>query len=629
VNEPEPAPEADDDLTVTRASEAGAVARTMPRTLPIQRFSGRTAPALLTDTARRLPEKVFLRFVDPAAPGAPPRDVTFREFRRGAGRAAALLEEAGVGPGDRVLLLAENSPEWQMTAFGAQLLRAEPAAAFASLSAEPARALALRVRPKALLVGGRAQWEKLAPAAEALAAAGLSLVLSGEPLPPGALPAGVREVSSAVLDRAPPPAPALACPELPDAELDRRAAAVGEEDPFLLLFTSGTTGRPKGVRLPQRAIVHAIEGGRAAVGTTEADRGLHFLPFAHVAGHDQFALALAQGHTLLMIARREDLDGALALGPTYLFSVPLVYERIRLAVEAKIGAMPAPLRALVRAGLAGAARLRVDGAGRPGDGVRARLADALVGRAVRKRLGGHVRGLFAGGAPAAPALFRFFEALGIPFVELYGMSETAGLISSNLFAGPRRAGSAGIPTPDHELRTAADGELLLRGPLLCTGYLDEADTRAAFDADGFFHTGDVVRVQEDGALRVEGRKKHLLVLSTGKKLSPEPIETAIAAARPFEAAVLLGEGRPFVAAAVFVAKEEIARLAAQGLDAAEALLPRARAALSAFSEYEKPKRLVVLPGAPQDHPGLVTPTLKLRRERLLEQIDGAVQAVYA
>jgi len=596
----------------------------MPRTLAIQRFSGRTAPALLCDTARRLPSKAFLRVVDPAAPGAPPREVTFADFRRGAGRAAALLEGAGVGPGDRVLLLAENSPEWQMAAFGAQLLRAEPAAAFASLAAEPARALALRVRPKALLVGGRAQWEKLAPAVDALAAAGLALVLSGEPLPEGALPAGVREVPAAALGLT-----ALAGPELTEAELERRAAAVGEEDPYLLLFTSGTTGRPKGVRLPQRSIVHAIEGGRAAVGTSEADRGLHFLPFAHVAGHDQFALALAQGHTLLMIARRDDLERALALGPTYLFSVPLVYERMRLAVEAKIDGMPAPLRALVRAALAGAARLRVDGAGRPGDRARARVADALVGRAVRKRLGGHVRGLFAGGAPAAPTLFRFFEALGIPFVELYGMSETAGLISSNLFTGSRRAGSAGLPTPDHDLRVAADGELLLRGPLLCAGYLDEADTRAAFDADGFFHTGDVVRVQDDGALRVEGRKKHLLVLSTGKKLSPEPIETAIAAARPFEAAVLLGEGRPFVAAAVFVAKEELARLAAQGLDAAEALLPRVRAALSAFSEYEKPKRLVVLPGTPQDHPGLVTPTLKLRREQLLAQIDGAVQAVYA
>jgi long-chain acyl-CoA synthetase len=585
----------------------------MARTLDVHRFSARTVPALLCETARRIPGETFLRFLERA--GAPPRDLTFADFRRGVGRAAALLAGAGVGPGERVLLLAENSPEWQMLAIGAQLLRAEPAAAFASLSAEAVQGLALRVKPRALFVSTRAQWEKLAPAAAALAAGGLALVVSPEAL---ALPPGVRLESLAALEG-----------EVDVAALERQAAAVGQEDPFLLLFTSGTTGRPKGVRLPQRSIVHAIDGGTSAVGTSQADRGLHFLPFAHVAGHDQFMLALAEGHSLLMFAHRDQLEAALALRPTYLFSVPLVYERMRLGVEAKLEGLPGPLRKLARAALAGAARARVDGSRSPADRALAAVADGLVGRAVKRKLGGRVRGLFSGGAPAAPALFRFFESLGIPFVELYGMSETAGLISSNLFVGPRRAGGAGLPTPDHELRVAEDGELLLRGPLLCSGYLDAEDQQAAFTADGFFRTGDVVRVEADGSLTVEGRKKHLMVLSTGKKLSPEPIEAAIASAQPFEGAVLVGEGRPFVSAAVFVGQPELDRLAAQGLDAAEALLPRARAALSGFSEFEKPKRLVVIAGGPQEHPALVTPTLKVKREALLESIGDRLQAVYA
>jgi long-chain acyl-CoA synthetase len=588
----------------------------MPRTLDLHRFAARTVPALVCETARRTPGATFIRFLGPD--GAAPRELTFADFRAGVARAAALLAGAGVGPGDRVLLVAENSPEWQLLAIGAQLLRAEPAAAFASLSPEAVQAMALRVKPRVVFVSTRFQWEKLAPAGAALSAAGLSRVVAGEPL--AALPAGVTQE----------PLSALAGGAAIDvAALERQAAAVGQEDPFLLLFTSGTTGRPKGVRLPQRSIVHAIDVGHTAVGTSEADLGLHFLPFAHVAGHDQFMLALAEGHTLFMIAGREQMEAALALRPTYLFSVPLVYERIRLQVEAKLDALPGPLRRLARAALAGAARARVDGSRSGRDRALARVADALVARAVRRKLGGRVRGLFSGGAPAAPALFRFFEALGIPFVELYGMSETAGLISSNLFTGPRRAGSAGLPTPDHELRLAADGELLLRGPLLCSGYLDAEDDRAAFTADGFFRTGDVVRVEADGALTVEGRKKHLMVLSTGKKLSPEPIEAAIASARPFEGAVLVGEGRPFVSAAVFVGKAELARLAAEGLDAAEALLPQARAALSGFSEYEKPKRLVVIPGGPQDHPALVTPTLKVKREALLESIQQSLARVYS
>jgi long-chain acyl-CoA synthetase len=591
------------------------------RRLPIERFPARTLPALLLATARRGPERTFIRFLEPAEGEGRIRELTFADFRDGVGRAAAALREAGLSPGARVLLLAENSPEWQMLALAAQALRAEPAALFASLGAEQARDIAARVGPRVAFVSGPAQWEKLAGAGAALAAGGLSAVFSAEPLDPASLPAGVRAVAV-------PEVLGAGAPSLPPGELEALASAVGAEDPFLLLFTSGTTGRAKGVRLPQRAIVGAIEGGSVATARTEADLGLHLLPFGHVAGHDQFALALAQGHALVMIARREDLQRALALGPSYLFSVPLVYDRIRSAVEAKLAALPRSLRALAGEAVAAAGRVRVDGSRRVGDRLLTRVADRLVGRAVRGRLGGRVVGLFSGGAAAGPALFRFFEALGIPFVELYGMSETAGLISSNLFSGPRREGAAGAVSPDHEVRIAADGELLLRGPLLLSGYLDAEDDRAAFDAEGFFRTGDLVRVDAEGLLRVDGRKKNLLVLSTGKKLSPEPIEQALAAAPPFEGAVLLGEGRPFVAAAVFVAREELARLAAAGKDAAEELLPRARAALAAFSEFERPKRLLVIPGAPTDHPALLTPTLKVKRDALLAMLGGAVSAIY-
>ena len=592
----------------------------MTPTLIPRRFDGRTLPALLRSTARRCPSGAFLRAIDPADPSAPPRTVTFSSFERAVHHAAAFLRSRGVSPGDRVLFLAENSPEWQILALGAQLLRAEPAAIFASLADEAAREIAERVRPRVAFVSGAAQWRKLEPAAERLGAAGLDTVISAAPLPPGTPPHPIR-----------PALAAEACGgslALDPAEADALVDAVTEEDPFLLLFTSGTTGRPKGVRLPQRAIVHAIEAGNAAVGLGQGDLGVHFLPLAHVAGHDQFALALAQGHELVMVSRREDLERALSFGPTYLFSVPLVYERIRAAVEARIRALPGPLRALAGRSLLAAARVRVDGSRSPWDALLARLADRLVGRAVRTRLGGRIRGLFVGGAPTPPSLFRFYEGLGIPCVELYGMSETAGFVSSNLLAERRRPGSAGRVTRDHEVRFAEDGELLLRGPLLLSGYLEPEDAVGTRTPDGFFRTGDIGRIDEEGWLRIEGRTKHLLVLSTGKKLSPEPVEQAIAASPPFLGAVLFGEGRPFVSAVVFVEPAALERLAAEGRDPAEALLEPARAALGAFSEYEKPKRLVVMPGSPQDHPALVTPTLKVKRAALLSLLGPRLDAAY-
>jgi long-chain acyl-CoA synthetase len=592
----------------------------MARTLPIERFPERTLPRLVVSAARRAPAKTFLRYVAPDAPDAPPRALTFTDFAAGVGRAATFLRSAGLHPGKRLLMLAPNSPEWQMLSLGAQALRAEPAAIFDSLAAEPVQGIARRVQPCVAFVGSSKQWAKLAPVAPELAASGLATVVSPEPLEPSAVPVGLRTATLGEV---------FSGEGLDLEALEALARAAGEEDPYILLFTSGTTGRPKGVRLPQRAMVHAIDGGRLAVARGPDDVGLHFLPFAHVAGHAQFDLALAETHGLVMVSRREDIERGLSFGPTYLFSVPLVYERIRATVEARVAALPRPLSALASAAVAAAARVRVDGSRSLRDRVLTRVSDRLVGKAVRAKLGGRVRGLFVGGAPAAPALFRFFESLGIPLVELYGMTETAGLISSNLFSGVRRAGSAGVVTPDHELRFAPDGELLLKGPLLLTGYLEREDEAGAFTEDGFFRTGDLGRLDAEGFLRVEGRKKNLLVLSTGKKVLPDPIELAIASVAPFQGAVLLGEGRPFVSAAVFVAAEETARIVAAGKDVAEELLQRARAACVAFSDYERPRRLVVIPGAPQDHPTLITPTLKVKRDALLAFLGSAVADLYA
>jgi long-chain acyl-CoA synthetase len=590
-----------------------------PRTLPISRLEARTVPAALAASARRVPNRVFLRFLDPSRRDGPLRDVRFAEFRDLVSRAAAFLVSVGVGPGVRVLLLAENSPEWQAVALAAQLIRAEPAALFASLSGPPAAEIAVRVRPRVALVSNAEQWKKLLPVAAELARQGLTTVLTLEPEALSGLPGGVRVVAldSAVGERA---------PSLSDFEA--RAAAVREDDPFLLLFTSGTTGRQKGVQLMQRSLILALDAAHAT-GRTEHDVGLHLLPFGHIAGHDQFVLALAQGHTLLLIGHRDDLVRALALGPTYVFSVPLVYERIRAHALASVARLPGPLQRLVQAALDAAARIRVDHRGGRFDWALMKVSDALVGRRVRAALGGRIEGLFAGGAPTSKPLFRFFEALGIPLVDLYGMSETAGMISSNLFEGPRRAGVAGLISPDHEVRVAGDGELLLRGPLLFAGYLEPEDATGAYTEDGFFRTGDLVELDAEGWLRIVGRKKNLMVLSTGKKVPPDPLETVLASTSPFEGALLIGDGRPFVTAVVFVPREELARVSAAGGDPAHELLPVALQALTGFSDYEKPKRLLILPGTPTDYPEVVTPTLKLRRGPLLKMLAPEISALYA
>jgi long-chain acyl-CoA synthetase len=491
---------------------------------------------------------------------------------------------------------------------------------FASLAAGPVVEIARRVTPQVAFVSGPAQWAKLGPIAAELRRGGLRAVLSLAPLPEESLPAGLTSASRAALDAG---ASAVSVPEL-----EQRAAAVRTSDPYLLLFTSGTTGRHKGVRLSQGAMTTAVDFGAATTRTTEHDLGLHLLPFGHIAGHDQFCLALAQGHALAMVSRREDLPRALALGPTYVLSVPLVLERIRNQALRAVEAQPAPLRTLLLSGVEAAARVRVDGSRALGDRLLAGLADRLVGARLRRGLGGRMGALFSGGAPASASLRRFFDGFGVPFIEIYGMSETAGLIAMNLRAGPRKPGSVGLITPDHEARIAADGELEVRGPLLMDGYLDPEDEEGAFTPDGFFRTGDLGRIDDDGHLTITGRKKHLMVLSTGKKVAPEPIESALSATSPFQGAVLLGEGRPYVSAAVFVAADDLARFDTRGQDPARALLPHAHAALDGFSDFERPKKLLVIPGAPSDHPALITPSFKVKREALLDFLGPRVAELY-
>ena len=526
------------------------------RTLPIARFEARTLPGLLALTARRVPDRLFLRFLAPGT-GGPPRDVSFSAFRAGVCRAAAFLERAGVKRGDRVLLLAENSPEWQAVALGAQLLGAEPSALFASLGPPAVQDIAPRVRPRVAFVSTKEQWAKLAPVAAALAAQGLTSVLAVDEEVSRAAPAGVQG--------------------------NTVRAAIGEEAPGIAL--DGVRGprrvRPRGGPVPpalHQRHHRAAEGGapgaadhrprhrgRAlSAGRNEHDVGLHLLPFGHVAGHDQFALALAQGHTLLLIAHPSDAPRAFALGPDLRLLGSAGIRAHPDTGAGGLGHLPAPVKRFVDHALEAAARVRVDGASGGLDVLRTGVADLLVGRKVRKALGGHIVGLFAGGAPTSVALFRFFEGLGIPLVELYGMSETAGMISSNLFGERRRPSIAGLVCPDHELRIAEDHELLLRGPLMLSGYLEPEDDTDAFTADGFFRTGDLGELDADGWLHITGRKKHLLVLSTGKKVAPEPLETALGSTPPFEGALLLGDGRPFVTAAVFVPRGELTRLKEEG-----------------------------------------------------------------
>lgn len=550
--------------------------------------------------------------------GAEPINYSFRDFERAVATTAQALAELGIGAGDRILFVADNSLAWQVVAWAAQALRAEPCAAYANLGARALCEIAQRVRPRCVFVGNRVQWDHLAPILPDLVKSGLQLRISSDPLDDP--PLEIRDVATSQLAATP----------YSEAEWQERVRRVEPNDPFLILFTSGTSGRQKGVVLTHDAFVRALEGGQSCTGMTESDDGLMFLPFAHVAGQCQFALAVALGHSLILVARREDLPKAFALGPTYVFAVPMVYEKLRERAIEAVAKLAWPLRTLLQASLTVVSDPIPEARSNLRSQFLLRLARRTIGKKLLAQLGGKLRMIASGGAYAPPELVQFFESLNIPYLSLYGMTETCGLISSSRFAEARLNDSVGMVSPDLTVRIAEDGELRVKGPMLMRGYLDESDTTSAVDADGFFRTGDVVQCDAGtGQLRIVGRSKDLIVLSTGKKLSPEPLEARLCNIPFVHSALLVGDGRPCVVAILFVGTTDLEAIGIGTNDDSDSLLTTVQQCLRDHAEFERPKRLLVVPYLPSEFQGFLTPTFKLKRSAILDRLSNSIDRLYA
>jgi long-chain acyl-CoA synthetase len=585
--------------------------------LSVRRFSARNVPSLLRHTALRCGSRRFIRELTEESPQTL-KEYTFEQFERAVASTSEFLEQSGLKAADRVLFIAENSSDYQILSLAVQALRAEPCATFANLSGNTTCDIALRLRPKCVFVSSQAQWEKLSPVLSELVDLGLSLRIS---------PLSLNETSPRITSCV---SSSIATTPYSQDVWNSRIDAISPSDPFLILFTSGTSGKQKGVVLKQGGFVHAIEGGGAATGMSESDDGLMFLPFAHIAGQCQFSLAIALGHSLILAPRREDIQAAFAMGPTYAFAVPMVYEKLLSRVSEQIDRLPQPLRSILAKSVAELTQAPMGEKLTLKTMASRAVVKNILGRRVKKTLGGRIRMLASGGASAPLPLSRFFETIEIPFLSLYGMSETSGLICSQCVSHKRYEGTVGLSSPDLELLIGDDQELRVKGELIMSGYLDAEDNLGAFDEQGYFRTGDLVTFEpETGQYRIIGRSKNLLVLSTGKKISPEPIETELEAVAPMSGAVALGDGRPYVSVLLFISPFSLKLLGADDAQILANLRHLVDHHLAHFADFERPKRLLVITGSPSDWPEFVTPTLKLKRGPILKAYADDIEQLYA
>ena len=420
------------------------------------------------------------------------------------------------------------------------------------------------------------------------------------------------------------------------------------EDLAAIVYTSGTTGKPKGVMLTHRNVMANVKAILCSIDVQTQDLFLSFLPLSHTFERTAgYYLPMAAGACVAFARSIPQLAEDLRqVRPTVLVSVPRIYERVHAALQARLATSPVKARLFAWTEAVGwrrfcrAQRLTVP-AGVPAwfDALAWPLLDALVARQLRAQFGGRLRAAVSGGAPLSASLAHCFLGLGIPLLQGYGMTETSPVVSVNL-PDDNDPLTVGRPLPGVEVRIGPDRELQVRAPSVMKGYLNRPeDTARTVSADGWLGTGDQAAI-EAGRVRILGRIKEIIVTSTGEKVPPADLELAITADPLFAQAMVLGEQRPFIAAIVVLGASEWRRLAKslglapddaaslQASAAREAVLARIRLAAASFPHYAVPRAVCLTTEPWTVENTLLTPTLKLKRQNLMQHFEAEITRLY-
>jgi len=404
---------------------------------------------------------------------------------------------------------------------------------------------------------------------------------------------------------------------------------VSEDDVATLIYTSGTTGPPKGVILTHRNLVTAAS--RATSTTTEDDVVLLFLPMAHSFARIAHQGSAFKGATVALVSDVARVPEALQrTKPTFLPAVPRVYEKIHANTLGEIERAGGLKRALglwaLRVGARASAQRRAGGQLSPALGLQSRIADALVFTKVKERLGGRLRLGVSGAAPLGVDVLEFFNSLGILVIEGYGLTETSSSLSVNE-QEDYRLGTVGRAVEGCEVKLDEDGEILVKSPSVFAGYYKDPEaTAAAFTEDGWFRTGDVGEIDDDGFIKITDRKKDLIITAGGKNIAPQNLENALKASRFVSQAVAIGDRRPYITALITLDWDEVN---ATGREPQELVQEIVDAVNRDRVRVEQIKRFAILPRDFTQEDGELTPTLKLRRRVVQDHFADEIEKLYA
>ncbi|HTI77780.1 MAG TPA: long-chain fatty acid--CoA ligase [Mycobacterium sp.] len=564
------------------------------------------------------------------------QSVTWREVGDRVKRIAAGLAALGIVPEDRVALASSTRYEWVLVDFAIMCAGAATTTVYPTTNAVDVAYIVANSGSRVVFAEDQVQLDKLREHRAELPEVVNVVIIDGDGDGDWVITLDDLEQRGRQL---------LA--DTPDI-VDNRIANIAPQQLASVIYTSGTTGRPKGVRLPHAAWTYTAAAIDALDVLGPDDLNFLWLPLAHAFGKVMLALPLLIGFPTAIDGRVDRIvDNLAALHPTVMGAAPRIFEkahaRILGMVEQEGGAKKRIFDWAIGIGLE-VSRIRQAG-GKPSRRLMVlhKIADKLVFSTIRERFGGRLRFFVSAAAALDRDIAQWFDAVGIVVLEGYGLTETAAASFINR-PDAYRFGTVGWPVPDTEVKIAADGEILLRGPGVMTGYhnLPEA-TAEALEPDGWFHTGDIGQLDADGFLRITDRKKDMFKTSQGKYVAPSPISAAFKGICPYAGEfIVIGEGKPYCVALVSLDGEAITEWAARSGLAGRSFAEIARdektrdliaeyvdTLNSQLNRWEQIKRFAIIERELSIDAGDLTPSLKLKRNVVVKNFSDMVSALYA
>jgi long-chain acyl-CoA synthetase len=591
--------------------------------------AGATAPRRFLDLVAAHGDVPALHSMRSDAPGTW-NHWTFAQFADQVATAAAGLQALGVHTGERVLLMMRNRPDFHWLDLAAQFVRATPVSIYNSSSPEEVQYLSHHAEAEIAIVEDAGFLERMLKVRAELPE--LQRIYVIEPLADGVYPEGVYPIEELMSHGS--------------ADLAQLAANTSPDDIATLIYTSGTTGPPKGVMISQYNVVYTVESLRRCIAFDSfvGKRAVSYLPMAHIAermmSHYQGFLL---GYSVYCCPDPAQLSAYLgAVHPQIVFGVPRVWEKIYNGVNAALSADPAR-KAQFDEGVQAA--LAIKAAQRAGTATQEQLdtwsfLDAVAFTTVRGLVGlDEVQIAVTGAAPIPREVLEWYNAIGVPLSEIYGMSESSGPMTWSPDANI--PGSVGREIPGCEVRIADDGEVICRGGNVFQGYLKQADKTAETLIDGWLHSGDIGTIDEQGYVRIVDRKKELIITSGGKNISPANLEAALKTIPLVGQAAAIGDARKFCSALLVLDPEATAVWAkAHGkegtplaqLAADPVVLAEVQAGIDVvnqqFAQVEQIKKFVLLGDEWMPDSDLLTPTSKLKRRGIHARFAAEIESMY-